>query len=662
MMNAIRRLRLTTKTTITTMLLILLTALAVGLAAIQGVRGELRQQVVERQGTSLRVAATMLDERLDDLTVARDAGGDIRRLSVESMPAFDDHDLIDTIGRMTGETATVFVWDDETRDFWRRTTNIVKADGTRAVGTPLGRDGAVYPVVTAGETYRGEANILGRDYYTIYEPIHGPGGSVVGILYAGVQKTRIDAVLDAVTRNILIAAVVAAVGLSVIAFLVFQVLLRPLPRLARVMGEMSARTFRGAVPMAERGDEVGDMARALGDLHRESEVAFRLERMVETQPSPVLTCDPSSHAITYVNPPARDLIGRLTGGAVTDPLGRTVLDIAPEARDLRPVLGDPARLPHTSRFTRAGLTIESKVSAIHDRHGTFVAPMLTWTDITRAVAMSDTFEANVKGVTDSVAEAARTMAGLSETLEQTARQSEVRTTSAASGAEETSANVQAAAASAEQMTAAIAEINRRVAEAGAMTGRAVEETGRAQTVMDSLRTAADRIGTVVQIITDIAAQTNLLALNATIEAARAGEAGKGFAVVANEVKTLANQTSRATDEIATQVGDMQTQTGAIAQAITAIAEVIQGLEAVAGSISDAMGQQAEATAEIGRTVEDAAGGTRLVSSDVSGLATLSRETLEVVERVRAATQDLSRQADTLSREVQSFLDFMKTET
>ncbi len=98
--------------------------------------------------------------------------------------------MIDNIGRMTGETVTVFAWDDATKDFWRKTTNIVKPNGERAVGTPLGQNGAVYPVLTKGNTFRGEAVILGKPYYTIYEPIFNANNKVIGILYAGVEKKR----------------------------------------------------------------------------------------------------------------------------------------------------------------------------------------------------------------------------------------------------------------------------------------------------------------------------------------------------------------------------------------------------------------------------------------------------------------------------------------
>jgi methyl-accepting chemotaxis protein len=82
-----------------------------------------------------------------------------------------------------GGTATVFDWDE------RVATNVQKPDGSRAVGTKLA-PGAVYDrVLKAGRSYRGEAEILGDRYITVYEPILSDG-EVIGILYAG---TKIEA-------------------------------------------------------------------------------------------------------------------------------------------------------------------------------------------------------------------------------------------------------------------------------------------------------------------------------------------------------------------------------------------------------------------------------------------------------------------------------------
>jgi len=662
-MRARRRLNLTTTMTLTTVVLILLAALAVGGAAILGVQQELRKQVVERQSTSLRVAATMLEERLDSFDVMRDTNGNVTRLTVASIPTFDSHDLIDTIGAMTGETATVFVWDPETRDFWRRTTNITKDDGSRAVGTPLGQDGAVYPVIMRGQTFRGEATILGRDYYTIYMPIADGAGDTVGILYAGVQKTHIDQLLSVVTNNILLAAVVAAAILSVIAFMISQALLRPLPRLAALMRDMTARAFTGQVPMTARGDEVGDMARSLAALHEESEAAFRLQRMLETQPARVAMCDPESFVITYMNPSARALVGRLDSGTARDPgslIGQPVASLYGSDGDtLLAALRQPDRLPYRGRLRMGSLTVDTHVTAIHDSHGGYVGPMLNWEDVTRQVAMTDTFESRVKAVASTVTKAAHDLSGLAETLTTSTSSTRERSTSAASGAEETAANVQTVAAATEQLQGSIREINRQVDEASQMAGKAVEQSGEARTVMAAFEATAGRIGEVVALIHDIADQTNLLALNATIEAARAGDAGKGFAVVANEVKALAGQTAKATEEISSQMSDIQARTSEVAGAITSIAEANEALDGIARAIADAMQQQAQATTEIGRNVEEAAGGTRTVSADVDALARLSGEAQAAVDQVRLGAEALNEQADALDREVDEYLEALK---
>ena len=39
----------------------------------------------------------------------------------------------------------------------------------RAIGTFLGTDSSAYETIMSGQTYIGEANILGADYYTAYQ-------------------------------------------------------------------------------------------------------------------------------------------------------------------------------------------------------------------------------------------------------------------------------------------------------------------------------------------------------------------------------------------------------------------------------------------------------------------------------------------------------------
>ena len=201
-MQLFKSMKLTTKTTMLTFTLIVLSAIAVSIVSTFVIKAEIERQVVERQSASLKIAASGFKDTFPQLKVSSDKNGAVQKLEIDGIPDFPDHTMIDKIGHLTGETATVFVWDEETKDFWRRTTNIVKPDGKRAVGTPLGQKGAVYPFMMKGETFKGEAIILGSAYYTIYQPIFSPQGKVIGILYAGVLKETMNAIQNKVQIGI----------------------------------------------------------------------------------------------------------------------------------------------------------------------------------------------------------------------------------------------------------------------------------------------------------------------------------------------------------------------------------------------------------------------------------------------------------------------------
>ena len=259
---AVKSIKLTTKTMVLTIALIIVAAAACATAAVFAIQSEIREQVVVRQAASLRIAADIFGENFPQLQVTR-KGLEVERLEIDGIPDFPDHDMIDRVGYLTGETATVFVWDEESKDFWRRTTNIKKDDGSRAIGTQLGQNGAVYPMVTKGETYYGEAVILGKEYYTAYAPIFSLEGKVIGVLYVGVLKSNINAVLDQLTSKLAITSAVTILVTALIAFFAFRMLLRPLPRLAQLMDRLARDDTQVEVAYQKQGDEIGDMARAV---------------------------------------------------------------------------------------------------------------------------------------------------------------------------------------------------------------------------------------------------------------------------------------------------------------------------------------------------------------------------------------------------------------
>ena len=150
-------------------------------------------------------------------------------------------------------------------------------------------------------------------------------------------------------------------------------------------------------------------------------------------------------------------------------------------------------------------------------------------------------------------------------------------------------------------------------------------------------------------------QTNLLALNATIEAARAGDAGKGFAVVASEVKSLASQTAKATEEIRAQIGEIQAATGQTVAAIRSIGSTIRQMNEIATAIASAVEEQGAATQEIATNVQQAAQGTGEIATNIEGVSRAASDTGAAASQVLSAAGELSRQSETLRRDVDQFL-------
>lgn len=103
---------------------------------------------------------------------------------------YQDYQVVDRFYDISGNHATIFLKDGD--DFKRITTSIVKSDGARAVDTYLGKDSAAYGPVMKGETFHGEANILGEAYVTVYKPIM-VNNEVVGILFVGTSQAAVNA-------------------------------------------------------------------------------------------------------------------------------------------------------------------------------------------------------------------------------------------------------------------------------------------------------------------------------------------------------------------------------------------------------------------------------------------------------------------------------------
>ena len=100
-------------------------------------------------------------------------------------PIHNNFVVVDKIKGMGVETATIFQKIDQ--GYLRISTNVMKLDNTRAVGTFIPNDSPVIRTIESGGTFRGRAYVVNAWYLTAYEPIR-IDGEIKGILYVGVKE------------------------------------------------------------------------------------------------------------------------------------------------------------------------------------------------------------------------------------------------------------------------------------------------------------------------------------------------------------------------------------------------------------------------------------------------------------------------------------------
>ncbi len=256
------KLRLGTKAVICAIFLIAVnTALVVG-AAYWSLTSEFGDRALREIEVNLRTLALTFSETVPDAKITL-KDGVVAKAEIPRMPEFKDHAIVDRAVGYAGGNATLFVYDDASNQFVRRSTNLKKENGDRAVGTQLAPDHPGQALLRRGEAYKGPAVLFSKSYMTAYYPVSNSAGKVIGVLYVGIPMAQFEAMLAEAIRNMAIAAAVAGLLVMMLTMLIVRRVTKPLTSVTASLTAIAEGKRDVEIDCHERMDEIGEIARTV---------------------------------------------------------------------------------------------------------------------------------------------------------------------------------------------------------------------------------------------------------------------------------------------------------------------------------------------------------------------------------------------------------------
>lgn len=542
-----------------------------------------------------------------------------------------DFTQVDAFKEKYSGNATVFQLVGD--DFVRITTSVRKEDGSRAVGSNLGKTHPAYASLISGGEYVGRAVLFGRPYITKYEAIKDASGKLTGVLYIGFEIKTARSAAEIVTEYNQ-------------AYSTMKFTLNSLNEgdvssgMEKVSSKMSAVMLKDINESAAQLKEVDEFVQK--NVKNFLEARANLQSMLISAESALLstghfvdkmTLDAnSSFQLVYYSSllVLLALLGLALIGMINNRITRvesweTVYQNKKNEKDIIDFMGDimPLEMGNlTSTFTQNTVAMEGITGGIRS-------------SVNEAVLSLRDAMSTVKSTTGSV------MINVSESVESSRdlQLSNDRQSKEIEGVVDLVVNLATAIKQVTDNTVLAAQMtssSKSASDAGSLVvGQTNEKMFEIRTNMQDvlksvkhLGETSHEIGTIVEAIETITDRTQVIAVNASLEAAKAGAAGKGFQVLAGEVNRLAEQSNEAL------------------RTITALVQRIQG----------------ETAATI-RVVEDSTNnvveGAKLSESaklELSKISTLSVQLQEVMTTIRAQSESQSSNAG----EVRDSMDRLNT--
>ena len=513
--------------------------------------------------------------------------------------------IVDVVKQLVGGTCTIFQRMNEAGDMLRVCTNVMKLDGTRAIGTyipavnPDGKPNPVIAAVLKGETFRGRAFVVNDWYVTAYKPLFDEANQVVGVLYVGVKEQSAESL-----RKAVMSIKVGTTGYVYVLNSAGHYVISAAGEDISASKDANGKLFIQEICEKAKQLKAGEVADA----------RYAWQNQGEDKPRDKVV------KVAYFAP--WDWV--IGVGAYEDEFYTAAEQIKVQNDQIQAVSNETQNATIATVYWWCAGT----------------GGVLLLISISLALAVSRSIAKpisriinNLNDGADQVAEAANQVAGASQNLAQGASEQ-------AASLEETSSSLEEMSTMTRNNAENSRQANDLADQARQNAARGDQTTKQLNEAMISINESADKISKIIKVIEEIAFQTNLLALNAAVEAARAGEHGKGFAVVADEVRNLAQRAAQASGEITGLIEDSVTRARDGANVANDVSKVLSAIGSDVGRVADLLNGISNASQEQAQGIEQ-------VNTAMSEMDKLTQQTAAGAEESASTAEELSSQAQSL---------------
>ncbi|HNX95888.1 MAG TPA: Cache 3/Cache 2 fusion domain-containing protein [Holophaga sp.] len=611
------------------LVLALAAAIALGISRLQTSRLETSAREDSLIGkTSLQNALTISDDLLMAQVKASmhvlmaEAGklgapvqGPEARVGSETVPGLlfgktpqaNRFELPDSVTAMTGGTATLFSRRGD--QFIRISTNVKKADGSRAVGTQLDPTGQAHAALRSGKSFYGVVDILGSCYLTGYEPILSPSGVAIGAFYVGYPIQALNQLANQVKGHRVLES-----------------------------GFLGLYDHKNRLLLA-------------GDRLSTSEI----EEIIKTgalrgKPWVIDKQIFAPWNFTIVSAyPEEDILRPIRLIRWVSLLG-AVIAVSALLVVIFFVLRKSVLQP-----------LASILAGIQRRDLTFKLESLSEDEIGELGRAYNASMEQFRTIFSGFSVASESVASGSTQLNATAGEMQTTTAEIAMVCDRQRVGMESVSRAMDELSEIINRMQNQLGDSMACTQQAVaishegsaagESSAQA---MEAIRTSIGRMNEAVGVIQAIARQTNLLSLNAAIEAAKAGTQGKGFAVVADEVRKLAERSGQSAKEIQALIAVVDETVDQGAQTVLESTGALNTLRHHVETLAEHVQRSAQAVAQQSETEHRVRTHVSTTNQDTERSAAASQQLSATATEVVRTSTELARIAEDLASHVKRY--------